>query len=251
MSEIFAITDKGMVREKNEDCFLVNSEVKNNGELYVSNVNNFVIAVADGMGGARGGEIASFLVLDSLSDINVEDSFLDIRKKLKEINQRVNNYAKSNKDLYGMGSTLVGLLYNQHKSIIFNLGDSRLYLFRKGYIRQLTKDHSLVQRLQDIGEISREEKKEHKLSNILTQCLGGDKISEIDPEVIEDITFTEGDLVIMCSDGLYNMLDDDIFEEMLKKDCNIHTLGKSLIYEANLRGGEDNMTLILVKVGGE
>lgn len=248
MSEIFAITNKGMVRENNEDCYMVNGHVANDGELYITDVDRFIVSLADGMGGTNGGEIASSMVLESLAEIDIYNKELDMGKYLKQINQKVIDYSIENKEFRDMGSTVVGLIYNDEGNSIFNLGDSRLYLYRRGYIRQITKDHSIVQSLHDAGKISRDGQSKHQLSHILTQCMGASRNNAIEPEIIKDMIFAEGDLIILSSDGLYSKFDDDTFEEILKTDMGLSELGKYLIAEANARGGDDNITLILIRI---
>jgi protein phosphatase len=240
--EIGNHSDVGRVREVNEDYF--GSFQGQYGELLV---------VCDGMGGHKGGEIASRLSVESIRNHfeSLNNSFNPI-KELKASIQSANNTlidtAKIDPALNEMGSTVVITLLQNDKAYIANLGDSRIYLCRDGEIKQLTKDHSLVQQMVDSRMISQEEAKHHPQKNVITRSLGIGLQTE--PEVSEEIKLKDCDIFILCSDGLTTFVDDN---EILKIVLNdpVQEAANKLVDLANERGGEDNITVQIVKVTSE
>lgn len=247
MYNIYASTDIGVEREHNEDSYLVNGIIKSSGNLFLENLEKVFVAVADGMGGANAGEVASNLVLDLLKD---EIKNLDKESIYRDINKINNKVLEVSKDSTktGMGSTLVAIKLDTNNNVILNVGDSRAYLFRADIIRQLSKDHTLVQQLYELGQIDREEMKTHEKSHILTQCIGGNSKCDVNPNLVFDYKFREGDILLLCSDGLYNKVNEDEIEEILSMNTNIKTIGDKLVERANELGGDDNITIVLVEV---
>ena len=238
---VFAKTDIGKAREKNQDYYYVskNTDVP---RIYI---------LADGMGGYKGGEVASKLATESVKKY-IENNFSNIIKEKEEIlkliasaveyaNMVVYEKSKEDKELEGMGTTLeVCVIYN-NKAYIGHVGDSRVYRIRKDIIRKLTKDHSYVQQLIEDKKITREEAKTHPKKNMITKALGCTPFVEPD---LRARNFEKGDIFIICSDGLTNMVDEKQIYEIIKQD--IENATEKLINEANQAGGYDNITVIII-----
>lgn len=239
---VFAKTDIGKAREINQDYYYIseNTEIP---QVYI---------LADGMGGYKGGEIASKLAVESAARY-IKSNFSSNLMEKEEILKLVENaveyanmvvYEKSKEveELEGMGTTLeICLIYN-NKAYIGHVGDSRIYRIRKDVIRKLTKDHSYVQKLIEDKKITREEAKSHPKKNMLTKALGCTPYVEPD---IRARNFERGDIFIMCSDGLTNMVDEKRIYELVTQDIN--KAADELINEANAAGGYDNITVIIIK----
>ncbi len=239
---VFAKSDIGKSREINQDYYYISQDT-DVPRLYI---------LADGMGGYKGGEIASKLATDSVKSYinsNFNENLVEKEEILKLIESAVEYanmvvYEKSKEvpELEGMGTTLeVCLIYN-NKAYIGHVGDSRIYRIRKGVIRKLTKDHSYVQQLVEDKKITREEAKTHPKKNMLTKALGCTPYVEPD---IRARNFERDDIFIMCSDGLTNMVDDNNICELIMQD--ITTAADKLIENANASGGYDNITVIIIK----
>ena len=238
---VFAKTDIGKAREKNQDYYYV-SEDTDVPRIYI---------LADGMGGYKGGEVASKLATESVKKY-IENNFSNIIKEKEEIlkliasaveyaNMVVYEKSKEDKELEGMGTTLeVCVIYN-NKAYIGHVGDSRVYRIRKDIIRKLTKDHSYVQQLIEDKKITREEAKTHPKKNMITKALGCTPFVEPD---LRARNFEKGDIFIICSDGLTNMVDEKQIYEIIKQD--IENATEKLINEANQAGGYDNITVIII-----
>ena len=238
---VFAKTDIGKVREINQDYYYTSDE---------NSVPKLCI-LAEGMGGYKGGEIASKLAVESAKKY-IENNFSNNFSEKEEILKLIGNaveyanmvvYEKSKeiKELEGMGTTLeICLIYN-NKAYIGHVGDSRIYRIRKDVIRKLTKDHSYVQQLVEDKKITREEAKVHPKKNMLTRALGCTPYVEPD---LRARNFEKGDIFIMCSDGLTNMVDEKRIYELIKQDISKAT--NNLINEANSAGGYDNITVIII-----
>ena len=242
MIKAYAKSDVGKVREINEDSFYI-SDSLDEVQLYM---------LADGMGGYKGGEIASRLAIQSAKNY-IENNFKQIEKDKDSIIQLVGSsveYAnmivyeksKGNKELEGMGTTLdVCLIYN-NRVFIGHVGDSRVYRIRKEFMRKLTQDHSYVQKLVKDGTITKEEAVHHPQKNMLMKALGCNAF--VEPDVMVK-GFLKDDILIMNSDGLTNLVSqDDMFREA-KKD--IEQAPKELVKLANEKGGYDNITVIVIK----
>ena len=242
MIKAYAKSDIGKVREINQDSFYI-SDSLDQVQLYM---------LADGMGGYNGGEIASKLAIQSAKSY-IENNFKDIEKDRESILQLVGSsmeYAnmvvyeksKENKELEGMGTTLeICLIYN-NKVYIGHVGDSRIYRIRKEFMRKLTQDHSYVQKLVKDGTITKEEAMHHPQKNMLMKALVCNAF--VEPDVMVK-GFLKEDILIMCSDGLTNLVSqEEIFKEA-KKD--IEQAPKELVDKANNNGGYDNITVVVIK----
>lgn len=240
-----SLTDIGKIRENNEDSFL---------EFNVDNSNEklLLLVVADGMGGHQAGEVASKTVVNSIeeyfkeNDSNLEKNALDSLKNSIEIaNRNVLQASSDREELRGMGSTCTAMLIFNNKTFLAHVGDSRAYLVRGKKITQLTKDHTLAEKMLDSGIISKEEAKTSPHRNMLIKAVG---ISDdIEVETYDPLTTGEGDVFLLCSDGLTEYIDE---EEI----CSILTIYepeeacKLLVNIANKRGGKDNITVQVTKV---
>lgn len=238
---IASLTDKGIVRESNQDSYAA-------GEL--SGGVAWVV-VCDGMGGANGGNIASALAVKSISEsINANYregmSSNSIRDLLLSATASANvslyDTAQSVEALKGMGTTVVAAIIASGVAHIVHAGDSRAYIYKDGSVYQITKDHSVVQSMIDDGKLTTNEAKKYPGKNIIVRALGVDRRTEGD---YNEVNIDEGDMFIACTDGLTNFVEDDkiasVINENPLKDCP-----KILIDMANQNGGRDNITVVLV-----
>ena len=239
--KIFAKSDVGKAREMNQDYFFV-SKPEDEIKLFI---------LADGMGGYNGGEVASSLatqtarsyILNNFNKIeHSKESILKlIQNAVEYANMVVYEKSKQEKELEGMGTTIdVCLIYN-NKVYIGHVGDSRVYRLRKEFFRKLTKDHSYVEQLLEDGTISKEEAYNHPKKNMLTKALGCTAFVEPDCLVKG---FLKGDIILMSSDGLTNMIKDEEIYNIIKNSPE--NAAEELIEKANLNGGYDNITVIII-----
>ena len=239
---ILAKSDIGKSREMNQDSFYVSDLNKDEIKLYI---------VADGMGGYKGGEIASSLAVKSVKNF-VFNNFKKSRKDRESIlqllkaaieyaNMIVYEKSKEDPELQDMGTTLDACLIYNNKVFIGHVGDSRVYRIRKNFMRKLTSDHSYVEKLVKEGTITKEEAYNHPKKNMLMKALGCNSL--VQPDLICK-GFLKDDILLMCSDGLTNMLrDNEIYDILLK---NPDKPVEALIRNANNLGGHDNITVVIV-----
>ena len=239
---VFANTDIGMSRNMNQDYY------------YISNQDDdlSIFILADGMGGYNGGEIASKIAVESARKY-IEEKADDLQNNEKKIidvlksattyaNNTVYEISKENKNLEEMGTTLeICLIYN-NKVYISHIGDSRVYSIIGEKIERLTTDHSYVEKLVKDGTITPEEAENHPKKHVLIKALGC--VPEIEPDIIGR-KFEKNEILVICSDGLTNMLKDDKIRDVVIN--NIEDPEKELIKEANLAGGYDNITAIIIR----
>ncbi len=238
--EVFAKSDVGKVRDMNQDFYYV-SKPEDNLQLYI---------VADGMGGYKGGEIASKLAVETsrkyitnnFQTVETREDILKlIRNAIEYANLTIYEKSKEYADLENMGTTIDICLVIANKVYIGHVGDSRIYRKRKDFFRKLTTDHSYVQKLVNDGTITKEEAYNHPKKNMLIKALGSPNM--VDPDVMVK-GFLKDDILLMCSDGLTNMLRDeeivDVINENPTKACN------KLVQMANDRGGYDNITAVII-----
>ncbi|MBE7037311.1 MAG: Stp1/IreP family PP2C-type Ser/Thr phosphatase [Ruminococcaceae bacterium] len=237
-----AYSDVGKKRLENEDSFFVSD---------FSDKSGFII-VADGMGGHNGGKTASKMAVDTIKECFSHNIILenqkDIRKVLKDsielANKKIFESSLCDEKLFGMGTTIVLCYIKENNLYIANVGDSRLYHIKKDVINQVTKDHSLVQELVDKGEISEEEAENHPNKNLITRAVGTNKDVEID---FYKFCAEKDDMVIICTDGLSNMVKKDEIKKIACENEDIHSCVKKLVDEANLMGGPDNITVAALR----
>jgi serine/threonine protein phosphatase PrpC len=223
-----ARTDVGKVREGNEDSYMAREPL---------------FAVADGMGGHRGGEVASKLALDSLK--KAADRSQALPEVVKEANRTVFRKAAADRALAGMGTTLTAVLADGEHLRLAHVGDSRAYLVRDGELQRITKDHTVVERMVEEGRITPEEAEIHPQRSILTRALGVEEEVQIDQATIEA---HPGDRVLLCSDGLTGMVEEDRILEILAQNDDPQVASDALVDAANEAGGLDNVTVVLIDV---
>lgn len=237
----FSITDIGKKRKINQDYVFYKSDT-------IGNLPNLFI-VADGMGGHKAGDYASKFCVEFFTKQITESSqtspIVMIEEAIKNTNDELYKKSKEQKELEGMGTTFVVATISNSEMYVANIGDSRLYVISKE-IRQITEDHSLVQAMVKTGELNKDEAKEHPNKNIITRALGVNET--VEPDVFE-VELEEGDIVLMCSDGLTNMLEDNTIEKVVRENADdLQTASETLVKLANQNGGKDNITVIIVKV---
>jgi len=242
----FYLTDAGRVRSHNEDSVTI-----------LKNANNeYLLMVADGMGGHRAGEVASSLAVTHLgkrfSKISSVGSKLDavnwLNDNANEINNEIIEYAKTNPDATGLGTTLVLALLTQDYLVFGNIGDSTGFVLKNGHLHQVTKPHSLVNLLVETGQLTEEEAKYHPKRNVLMKALGAMEKVELD---IFDVDLTS-EAILLCSDGLTNMLTTEQIERVLNdEELSIEEKVIKLIRKCNARGGEDNISIAYLAIDKE
>jgi len=242
----YYLTDSGRVRTHNEDSVTI---VKNSSD-------EFLMIVADGMGGHRAGEVASSMVVtqigsrfSTLSSIGTKlDAVNWLNENINEINHAIIKYADEHTDSVGMGTTVVMALLTADFLMFANIGDSAGYVLKDEKLHKVTKDHTLVNLLVDSGELSAEEAVNHPKKNVLMKALGSADKQELD---IFDITDMNFDAILLASDGLSNMLTKDQIEKVLLEEISEEAKLIKLIKKCNARGGTDNISIAyLVKEGG-
>ncbi|HJR24186.1 MAG TPA: Stp1/IreP family PP2C-type Ser/Thr phosphatase, partial [Acidimicrobiales bacterium] len=234
-----ALTDTGRVRTINQDAYLVLEDLG----LY---------AVADGMGGHQGGEVASQLAIEGLRSAYVDQAADALADAIAEANDRIYEAGSADPNLAGMGTTVVAAVVLDGEQpdgvdqlLVANVGDSRAYLFRDGDLTQLTEDHSMVADLLREGRISEEEAEVHPQRNIVTRVLGVYDQVEIDFWPVDAVA---GDRVVLCSDGLFNEVTDDQITSVLRRLADPQEAAAELVRRANEGGGRDNITVVLLDV---
>ena len=230
-----SVTDTGRRRRHNEDAFVCEPPL---------------FAVADGMGGAQAGEVASNLAAAALREDRAERAGGEERvdELIQEANRRVYQRQSQDASASGMGTTMTVALVEDGHVAIGHVGDSRAYLIRGHSLEQLTEDHSLVAELVRSGKLSPEEAEGHPQRSVITRALGTDPDVDVDTVSVET---RPGDLFLLCSDGLTSMVDDDtILQEIERNRGDLKTAAKALVRAANKGGGEDNITVIFFEIAG-
>ena len=240
------LTDTGLARQHNEDCFAIDEERK----LYV---------VADGMGGHSHGEVASKLSVDSICEFVTRNGDATpsphpwddalrphsnlLRGAILSAQRRVLRAIEGDLSLSGMGTTVVGLMVQDDVGAVAHVGDSRIYRARKGTFELLTQDHTWVNEQVMAGYLSDEQARTHPLRNVVTRALGGEAEVDID---LQEVTLENGDVFLLCSDGLTGMLRDEEILSVLQGEPDLNVACQTLIDAANARGGSDNITAVIV-----
>jgi protein phosphatase len=232
-----AVTDPGRRRRHNEDSYVCKPPL---------------FAVADGIGGAQAGELASSLAAAAVRD-DSSDGHGDGRQRvdglIQEANRRVYQRQSEDASLSGMGTTMTVAFVDEGRVWIGHVGDSRAYIVRDGALEQLTEDHSLVAELVRSGRLSPEEADTHPQRSVVTRALGTDPDVDVDTFSVDA---RPGDLFMLCSDGLTSMVSDDgILEEIRKHQDNVRAAAKALVRAANKGGGEDNITVVFFEIQGD
>ena len=233
----YYITDPGKVRERNEDSVAI---VENGTK-------EKLLIVADGMGGHKDGEIASHIALDlivnrfeNISSVgNKEDAINWIQSTVSEANVEIFKYVKDHPESEGMGTTIVMAILTPSFLLIGNIGDSSGYIFKNNKLHKITVDHTLVNLLVKSGELTEEEAKNHPKKNVLMKALGSS--TNVDMDIFNVELNIDG--IFLCSDGLTNMLDDSQIAKVLSENNDIKSKLEKLVFKANNRGGNDNISI--------
>lgn len=245
------ITDVGRKRESNEDCLAMVPE-------------DHLFVVADGMGGHAAGEVAADLAVKNIcrfiaatrrdaeitwpyeydTSIGLESNRL--KTAIRVANHRILEEIRQHEELEGMGTTVVGAIIEGNQAHICHVGDSRAYVIRNRSIEQITSDHSWVNEQVKLGFLARKDASHHPFRNVVTRALGSKGDVSVD---VAEQELQPGDFLLLCSDGLNTMLDDDrIADTVLEHADDVEAAAEALVKRANLQGGEDNVTVILIKV---
>ena len=235
----FSKTDIGRKREVNQDYVFVSDQP-------VGNIPNLLI-VADGMGGHNAGDYASKFVVQvlkkELAKSREDGPSAMLKKAIASANHQLIAESKTDAKLEGMGTTLVAATVIEHTLYFANVGDSRLYLLNDE-IRQLSKDHSLVQEMVRLGGLNAEEAKHHPDKNIITRAIGVKEDIEID---FFEYRLKKGDIILMCTDGLSNMVEDEEIFQIVRSSRDVVEAVEQLIERANSNGGKDNIGVIVAE----
>ena len=235
----FSITDTGVLRTINQDyCFASDTAVGKLPNLYI---------VCDGMGGHKAGEYASRYTVErivaSVSRSRWNDPVRALRDAIQKANEILVIEASEDEEKQGMGTTVVVATIIDHKLHVANVGDSRLYVINE-QIEQITRDHSYVQEMVLRGEVAPEDARTHEKKNVITRAVGADKKIDID---FFEVELGDKDTVLLCTDGLTNMVTDDKIHQVIMTHVDTEATCKTLIEEANKNGGSDNITAVVIK----
>ena len=238
------LTDPGKVRDHNEDSVVITENA--NKEI--------LLAVADGMGGHLAGEVASSIAithigkrLREMSTVgNKEDAFNWLQEAFSEINALIYQYTESHPESKGMGTTLVTAVLTTDFLLFGNIGDSSGFVVKNNKLHKVTVDHTLVNLLVKSGELTEEEAKDHPRKNVLMKALGA--VTNVEMDIFDVETDIDG--IVLCSDGLTNMLENEQIMKVLSSDLEIEDKLKKLICKCNNRGGNDNISIAYLDKGG-
>lgn len=232
VAEHAELTDTGRARRANEDHFLVRAP------LFV---------VADGMGGAQAGEVASRLAAETFADGLGDGDSLERRlaARVEDANRRIHRRAREDRARAGMGTTLTAVYVDDEELVVAHVGDSRAYLWRDGELTRLTRDHSLVDELVRRGKLTEEEAAEHPQRSIITRALGPEPDVEVDTRTYRG---RDGDVLLLCSDGLTSMISEDDVAALLRDATDLDAAARALVDAANDAGGRDNITVVLARL---
>ena len=227
-----SLTDVGRQRHTNEDSYFADAPV---------------FAVADGMGGAQAGEVASAMAVEEFR--NGHDDSLSPEEQLEDLaraaNRRIWEMSQNDQQRAGMGTTLTAVMVGESEVSVGHVGDSRLYLLRDGTLERLTRDHSLVEEFVRQGKLTPEQAERHPQRSVITRALGPESDVEVDTF---SVPARDGDVYVLCSDGLSGMVRDDQMEEILAGGGDLDGIAKALIDAANENGGRDNITVVLFRL---
>ncbi len=236
-------THTGLVRKNNEDCFRITPS-QPGGSLFL---------VADGIGGNAGGEIASQIAADTVSEafassgkITENECRMQMEEAFQAAHRTIKENAAQNLELEDMGTTMTALVLHNGQGHVFHVGDSRLYHYQNRVLKQITRDHTLIGEWLRDEKITSEEARHHPYRNMLTRALG---IEPLDGPDYYRITLVPGDVVLLCTDGLTNMVDDARIQEIIAGAWDTKSLCERLGEEGLRNGGHDNITVIAVAAG--
>ncbi len=244
-------SDVGRTRAHNEDSIAINEPLQ-------------LVALADGMGGYQAGEVASKIAIDVVSNEIAESKLTEkdiaridpetgtsiamrrLRSAIEKANNRICSVSREREELDGMGTTIVAACFYDGRVGIAHVGDSRCYRWRDGVFEQLTRDHSLVQEQIEKGILTEDQANASPQKNLITRALGIDALAQADTQ---EFRTRPGDIYLLCSDGLSDMVEHNVMQTELERADNLDTTVKRLVDAANAAGGRDNISVILVRVG--
>jgi protein phosphatase len=228
-------TDTGRQRQANEDALFARAPL---------------FAVADGMGGAQAGEVASQIATEALEESAPADEAPEpyLRRVLETANERIHGIAQKDASTSGMGTTLTAVLIGEDEISVAHVGDSRAYLYRDGELRRLTSDHSLVEELRRQGRLTDEQAEEHPQRSIITRALGPEPVVEVDTMTYQ---VRASDVIVLCSDGLTTMVSEERLSQILGSSPDLDTAVAEMVDEANASGGRDNITVVAFRLEQE
>ena len=234
------VTEQGKVRAQNQDfVFTTDQPVGSLPNLFL---------VADGMGGHNAGEYASEYtikaVLDEIRSHKELSPIATMEKAITQANQIIHDRAVNDADKSGMGTTLVAATFVDGHIYVANVGDSRLYINTCDELKQITRDHSLVEELIREGTVSENAARQHPKKHMITRAIGAESHIRTD---FFDVTLSETDQILMCTDGLTNMVEDDDIRRILNDSCDLKTKVHTLVDTANANGGKDNITVVVIE----
>ena len=235
----FSITDTGVLRTMNQDyCFSSDTPIGKLPNLYI---------VCDGMGGHKAGEYASRYTVErivaSVSRSRTENPVRILKSAIQKANEILVVESQEYKEKQGMGTTVVAATIIGDKMYVANVGDSRLYVINQT-IEQITNDHSYVEEMIRIGKIRREDAAKHEKKNVITRAVGATEKVKVD---FFEVELRENDKILLCSDGLTNMVSNDRIYQIVSANEDVDVISKELVDEANKNGGQDNITVVVVK----
>ena len=238
----FGITEKGIMPH-NEDAMLINRNVLDSGSSDQTIHAPFILAVSDGVSGERSGEIASVMSLEMIRELRY-DGDTPLEECIMEIHNKLADQSRSDPETHNMQATLCGIAVDENFNIkSFNVGDSRLYRFRQGKLKQISRDQSLVQMLYDEGSITLEEKKNHVHRNIIFPVLGNLSATP-KPDIIELDSMEYGDVFLLCTDGLSDYVSPLDIEEILEYAEPLQSRIGRLVTKSLEKGCKDNITIV-------
>lgn len=235
------LTDQGKVRSHNEDA----------GGIFYNLSDQFLAIIADGMGGHQAGDVASQMAISLMEEKWKQQSELSspeeteqwLSSVISEINHSIYSYGLQKPECEGMGTTIVIAICTEEFVTIAHIGDSRCYMLSGSRFNQVTEDHSLVNELVRSGQISKDAAEQHPRKNVLLRALGTEEHITSD---LESMSWEQGDKLLLCSDGLTNKVSDEELEALISSDKDLQEIGENMVQLANDRGGEDNISLILI-----
>ena len=249
---VYACSDQGRIRSNNEDNFYVSGTIRQNVDQSHMECSGcfegqrFLFAVCDGMGGEANGELASLAAVRALrlyEELSAEDEAM---QNVAAANRAVNE-VQNERNSFHTGTTLAAFSIDGTEGQAYNLGDSRVYLCRNGELIQLTKDHTMASYLVELGILTTEQAEKTPNKNSLTSYLGIDADTLTEPYFSERMELREGDVVLLCSDGLYGMVSEERLREEAAMCCSVEDIGKRLVCLALEAGGLDNITVIVIR----
>lgn len=240
MIKTFSITDIGIRRKLNQDYVFTS-------EISIGNLDNLFI-VADGMGGHNAGDYASKYtvrtIVEEVGRAKEETTVTILENAIKKANVHIRTKANEVEDYNGMGTTVVAATIEGDVLTVANVGDSRLYVINSDEIKQITRDHSLVEEMIRMGGLAREQARSHPDKNIITRAIGAQDDVDVD---FFHVRLEKGDMILMCSDGLTNMVEDEEIRLILNGQRDIVEKAQRLVFAANENGGKDNIAVVLIE----